>query len=114
MKDTGDGMRQALRSFVADHRDGWGHGHWESLLQHLKRGGFDTARPDDIGRELERERVRVILEGVGIRGLGPKRREAVVDEFGSLWDLKHASVDELTERSEIPRSLAERLHAALR
>ncbi len=113
MKDTGDGMRQALRGFVADHREGWSHGHWESLLHQLKRGGFDTARPDDIGLELERERVRVILEDAGIRGLGPKRREAVVEEFETLWDLKHASVDDLTRRSEIPRSLAEQLHAAL-
>jgi len=114
MRDTGNGMRKALRSFVADHREGWSHGHWESLLHQLEEGGFDTARPEDIGRELERERVRVVLEDVGVQGLGPKRREAVAEQFGSLWQLKHASVEELTERSAIPRRLAEELHAALR
>ncbi len=114
MRDSGNGMREALRSFVADHRDGWSHGHWERLLHQLEQGGFDTERPDEIGRALERERVRVVLEDVGIRGLGPKRREAVAEHFGSLWNLRQASVEDLTERSQLPKGLAERLHAALR
>jgi len=113
MRDRGNGMRERLRSFVADHREGWSHGHWESLLHGLREGGFDTAQPEEIGLELERERVRMVLEDKRIRGLGPKRREAVAEQFGSLWRLEHASVDELTELSELPRGVAEQLHAVL-
>lgn len=113
MRDSGNGMRETLRSFVADHPEGWGHGHWEDLLHRLSEDGIDTAQPDQIGLELERERIRLVLEDSGIRGLGPKRREAVAERFGSLWHLRHASVEELSERSEIPKGLAEKLHAAL-
>ena len=49
MRDSGNGMRERLRSFVADHREGWSHGHWESLLHGLREGGFDTAQPEQIG-----------------------------------------------------------------
>lgn len=113
MTHGGNGLREELRSFVAEHRDGWGHGHWESLLRRLEDRGFDTARPDAIGAVLERERVLVVLEEIGVPGLGPKRREAVADRFGSLWRLRHASVDELKELSALPKDLAQRLHAAL-
>jgi len=113
MKDRGNGMRETLRGFVADHPEGWSHGHWQDLLHHLSEDGFDTGQPDQIGLELERERVRAVLEGAGIRGLGPKRREAVAARFGSLWHLRHASVEDLSEGSDLPTSLAEKLHAAL-
>lgn len=113
MSHRGNGLREELRSFVTEHRDGWGHGQWESLLRRLGDSGFDTAQPDTIGLELERERVLVVLEEIGVRGLGPKRREAVADTFGSIWRLKHASVDDLKKLSALPTDLAERLHTAL-
>ncbi len=113
MTHKGNGLREELRSFVAEHREGWSHGHWETLLRQLEDGGFDVAEADDIGLVLERERVLVFLEDAGIPGLGPKRREAVADQFGNLWRLKHASVEELAEQSRLPRNLAEQLRAAL-
>lgn len=113
MTQQGNVLREELRSFVAEHRNGWTHGHWEMLLRQLSDSGFDTAQPDTIGMELERERVLFLLEDAGIRGLGPKRREAVAGEFGNLWTLKHASVAELSERSRLPKSLAEKVHAVV-
>ncbi len=113
MTQAGNGLRGELRSFVAEHPDGWGHGHWETLLRQLEDSGFDTGRPDAIGAELERERVLVVLEESGVRGLGPKRREAVADGFGTLWRLRHASVDDLSALPGLTRDVAERLHTAL-
>jgi hypothetical protein len=113
MSHEKDRFHEELRNFVAEHEDGWSHGHWETLLRRLEEEGFDTAQPDAIGLVLERERILVALEDAGIPGLGPKRREAVADQFGNLWRLKQASVDDLSRMSRLPKALAEKVHAAV-
>ncbi len=49
-----------------------------------------------------------------VPGLGPKRVEALVERFETLWSARHAGVDELASVPGIPRSLAERVAARLR
>ncbi len=48
-----------------------------------------------------------------IPGIGPRRKRALLRRFGSLKQLREASVEELREAG-LPRAVAERLHQALR
>jgi len=49
----------------------------------------------------------------GIRGIGPAKRKALLQTFGSLDGLRKAEVDELTDVRGITRELAERLKEEL-
>jgi excinuclease ABC subunit C len=60
---------------------------------------------------LERERLVHQLEGVD--GLGD-RSAALADEFGTLYSLRHASVDDIAAVRGIDRQLAERIKEHLR
>ncbi|NJD20982.1 MAG: hypothetical protein FIA95_17065 [Gemmatimonadetes bacterium] len=111
--DKSDFLSQ-LRTFVAAHPDGWNHHEWLELLAQLTDAGEDTTNPDAVGAMLERERLLGFLEGVGLKGLGPKRREAGADRFGRLWDLRHASVADIASIPGFYPALAEALHEALR
>ncbi len=108
-----NGFREQLRDFVNAHPHGWTHHDWLELLAQLTDAGVDTSDPDAIGTALEQERVLAHLESLGVKGLGPRRREAVAGRFIRLWDLEHASVDALAEIPSFTRSLAETLHNAL-
>ena len=114
MANEQNGFRVRLRDFVERHEGVWNHHEWLELLAELTDAGVDTSRPETIGSALEEERMLAFLEGANVKGLGPKRREALVEKFGRLWDLKHASVDELAELPSFHRGLAEALHEALR
>lgn len=111
VKET-DHLRDDLRAFAAARPSGWGHDDWLVFLDALKERGHDTSEPDAIGRQLERERLAVVVAEVP--GLGPKRVEALVERFETLWSARHAGVDELASVPGIPRSLAERVAARLR
>ena len=113
MKDGKTGVQKRFRSFLAEHPGGWGHDDWVNLLQELSDAGVDITQQDEIGLTLERERVKAFLEGTGVKGLGPKRRDALASRFGRLWDLEQATVEELAEIPTIPRSLAEAVHRAV-
>jgi len=114
MTSEHNGFREQLRGFVTGHREGWTHHDWLELLAQLTDAGVDTSNPDAIGTALEQERVLAYLEALDVKGLGPRRREAVAERFPRLWDLKHASVDALTEIPTFHRGLAKALHNALR
>jgi NAD-dependent DNA ligase len=109
-----NGFRAQLRAFVAGHPHGWNHHEWLELLAELTDTGVDTTNPDDIGTALEQERILAFLEGLELRGLGAKRRDALAAHFGRLWDLKHACVDEIAQLPGFHQGLAEALHEALR
>ncbi|HET6763866.1 MAG TPA: hypothetical protein VFH27_09335 [Longimicrobiaceae bacterium] len=81
-----------LREFVGARPDGWGHGEWTGLLDHLASRGHDTSNPDGIGMQLERERLSARLAGLG---LAPARVKKLVERFGTLWSLGHADAAEL-------------------
>jgi hypothetical protein len=107
-------MQGKLEDFVQRNADGWGHLQWEALLGELEEDGHDVSDPDGIGRELERLRLQARLEETKVKGLGPKRRAAVVERFGRLWDARQASEEELAALPGLNRSVAQALHRALR
>lgn len=109
MGNSENGFRNRLRRFVDEHTQGWSHHDWLELLAQLTDEGVDTSNPDRIGSDLERERVVAMLEHASVKGLGPKRRQALADHFGSLWSLQHATVDEIAELPSFHRGLAQTL-----
>ena len=49
-----------------------------------------------------------------ISGIGPRRKSALIQAFGSVARISHASIDEIAEKAAIPRGLAERIRKHLR
>ena len=49
-----------------------------------------------------------------IPGVGPARRKALMRHFGSIWEIKEASVEKLCEVPEIPEHIAEQIYAYFR
>lgn len=106
-------LHEEIRTFAAEHPDGWGHDGWNGFLRRLEGCGIDTRDAEGIGRELEKERLRVVLERRSIPGLGVKRIDALVDRFVMLWNLRQASVEDVARLRTIPRPLAERIKMEL-
>jgi hypothetical protein len=104
-------MRSDLREFASTRPDGWSHDEWLGLLDSLRERGHDTSDTETIGRDLERERLSVTLER--IPGLGPRKVDALVDRFGTLWSLRQANAEEIASVPTIPRNLAERIVEAV-
>ena len=106
-------MNEQLRTFVERHPEGWTHDEWLDLLAELARGETDVSEPSAVGHELEKTRLAWELDRRGVPGLGPKRRAAVVERFGSFWRLRGASVDDVVEIPTINRALAEKVIEAI-
>jgi hypothetical protein len=107
-------MQQHLDAFIAAHPDGWDHISWLGLLTELEQNGFDVTNPASVGEELEQRRLAWELRRRSVPGLGPKRIDAVVERFGTLWSLQHAEAEQLAEIRTIPGALAEKVVAAVR
>ncbi|CAN5675211.1 hypothetical protein BH23GEM3_BH23GEM3_21390 [soil metagenome] len=105
-------LRKELRGFAESHTHGWSHDEWTGLLGSLQERGFDTSEPDRLGLELEKERLALKLEKV--TGLGPARVRSLTEQFGTLWSLRHADVEQISSAGGIPRAVAERVTEALR
>jgi DNA uptake protein ComE-like DNA-binding protein len=101
------GLQANLREFVEQHPDGWGHDHWISLVRRLEEQGIDVQDRDSIGMMLENERMRLHLESVD--GLSSKKVDAVVSQFGTVWNLRHASVEDLAALPGVTRENAEKI-----
>ena len=106
-------LARELMAFVDVHAEGWSHDEWLELLHNLKNAGFDTSKEDDIGMALERARLARTLRQMGIKGLGPKRIEAVADRFGTLWNLKHAPPEAVDEIQGLPSDVIHHLREGL-
>jgi hypothetical protein len=102
-------MSAQLNAFVESHPTGWNHDEWLALLADLGEGGTDVSNPDAIGQELERTRVLWELKRRAVPGLGRKRLEAIANRFGTLWELEHARVEEMTRVPGLNRALAEKV-----
>lgn len=113
MANQRNGFRERLRAFVTEHPGGWNHHDWLGLLAELTDAGVDTSDPDRIGAELEHERILTVLEAVDVKGLGPKRREALADRFQRLNVLRSASAEEIAELPSFHAGLAAAVHDAL-
>jgi hypothetical protein len=102
-------MSREIRAFVEGHRDGWNHDDWMGLIHHLGVVGCDTSDHDGIGLALEQERVKDRLRASGIKGLGPKRIEAIASAFPFLNELRTSESQEIASRSGIPGKLAQEI-----
>ena len=107
-------MDKYLNAFIENHPEGWNHEEWLSLLATMEQDGIEIENQEAIGYELENRRLAAELRRQAVPGLGPKRIDAVVDRFGTLWSLQHADVEELSELKTIPGALAEKVVAAVR
>lgn len=103
---TTDELLFELRRFSEEHPQGWGHDEWTGLLDQLAVNGHDVSDHDGIGRSLERERLVHTLQRMEVRGLGPKRVDAIADRFGTLWNLMNASEEDIAGIPSVPRPLA--------
>jgi len=106
-------MKKRLLAFVEGHPEGWNHDDWTGLLAELEASGADVADPAKLGLTLEKTRLEWELTRRSVKGLGPKRSEALVDRFETLWSLRHASVDDVAEVPSITRGLAEKVVQAM-
>jgi hypothetical protein len=104
-------LRTELRSFAVARPSGWDHSDWMTFLEHLGGKGHDVSDAEGIGRQLERERLSVVLSQV--QGLGPKRVDALVGRYETLWSLRHADADEIARLPGMNRAIAEKVRQAL-
>jgi len=104
---TRSDLRGDLRSFVGQHEGGWGHDDWLELLGALHARGHNVDDPDQIGADLERERLTAVL--LAVDGMGARRVHALCERYGTLWNLRGADIDELMRSSSLPRAIAERI-----
>jgi hypothetical protein len=109
-QDTGPEVRR----FVEEHPQGWGHEDWLEFLHRLYETGHEIPDPDGLGLAVERERLVQVLDRIELKGLGPKRREALTNHFGSLYDLCSTDSEHIARLTGIPRSLAEEVSRTLR
>jgi len=107
-------MDKHLNAFIENHPEGWNHEEWLSLLTTMEQDGIEIENQEAIGYELENRRLAWELRRRAVPGLGPKRIDAVVGRFGTLWSLQHAEVEELAELNTIPGPLAEKVVAPVR
>lgn len=104
-------LREDLRQFVSENPEGWGHEQWQGLLGRLGERGHDTSNPDQIGMQLERERLHSRLQGM--EGVSAQRARSIADRFGTMYSLRHADVDEIVRETKVSRDVAERIKGQL-
>jgi len=102
-----------VKDFVAKHPHGWSHDEWSRLLDQLSARKVAVADVDKLGQSLEAERLRQLLLRSGVKGLGPKRVDAIVHRYGNLWNLRQATANDLASIPTIPQRLAEETLAHL-
>lgn len=100
-------LKKDLRDFASGRPEGWNHEDWLDFLESLKNRGHDIRDREAIGVALEKERLDLALSKV--KGVGPQRRKALVERYGTIWDLRNADPDEIAHHGNIPRTLADRV-----
>jgi len=103
-----------IRRFASEHPEGWNHDHWTGFLQDLSEKGHDVSDGDAVGLALESEHLSQVLRRMNLKGLGPKRIDSLAGHFGTLWNLKSASPEDLAQLPSVPLSMAEKILGDLR
>ena len=104
-------LQKQLRDFASARPQGWGHDDWLNFLSSLEQSGHNIADRESIGLALERERLDLALSKV--KGVGPQKRQALIERFGNLWSLRHADASEIASVAGMPRSLADELKSRI-
>lgn len=112
MAGAGRDLEKELEAFLERHPGGWEHEDWKGLIAHLEREGYPIEDQDTLGLHLERLALGRSLEELGVSGVGPRRKDALVERFQTRWAFRRAGVDEIAALPSIPRALAERIAAA--
>jgi hypothetical protein len=105
-------LTRDLRDFASGRPQGWEHDDWLNFLESLRSRGHNVHDTEAIGIALEKERLDLALSGV--RGMGPQRRKALVEHYGTVWNLRNAEVEEIAGVAKMPRSLAEHVKTEVR
>jgi hypothetical protein len=105
-------LRKDLREFASARPQGWDHDDWLAFLENLQTRGHNISDREAIGVALEKERLHIALGG--LKGIGPQKRQSLVDYYGNLWQLRHADVDEIARVGNLQRKDAERIKSDLR
>jgi hypothetical protein len=100
-------LKKDLREFAAGRPQGWSHDDWLRFLEDLQSRGHNIEEREEIGRALERERLDIALEKVG--GVGPQKRRALVERFGTLWSLRNASAEDIASAGNLSQDVAQRV-----
>jgi hypothetical protein len=108
----GGNLNKELREFAASHREGWNHDEWSGLVSQLSDKGYDVSNQEQVGRQLEQERLAVHLEGV--QGVGPAKIRKLAEEFGTLWELRHADTGRIAAVGGLKPDIAERVQESVR
>ena len=80
------------------------------LLQHIRDEAHRFAITGHRARR-EKARKQSLLEG--IEGIGPKRRRALLNHFGSAKAVESASIEEIAKVATISKALADTIYLAL-
>ncbi|MGM0651491.1 MAG: excinuclease ABC subunit UvrC [Bacillota bacterium] len=86
----------------------------DSLLHLLQRIRDEVHRFAVSGHRSRRSRSSIGSRLENIPGIGPVRRKALLNYFGSIEKIMQASVEQLEEVSDVNRALAERIYRVLR
>ena len=104
-------LKRDLRDFASGRPQGWGHDDWLNFLESLSNRGHDVADREAIGIALEKERLDVALGG--IKGIGPQKRQALAEKYGTLWALRNAEPSEIARVAGVSQNVAERIRSEL-
>lgn len=105
-------LKKDLREFASARPQGWNHDDWLSFLESLEHRGHNISDREAIGVALEKERLHLAL--TGLKGIGPQKRQSLIEYYGNLWQLRHADPDEIARVGNLPRKDAERIKTDLR
>jgi len=105
----GEGRRQDMDTLTIDKEKVYLPAHSSAL--HLIQQIRDEAHRFAItGHRQRRQKTRNTSSLEGIAGLGPKRRQVLLKQFGGIRAITRASVDELSKVKGISASLAQKIY----